>query len=494
VPSVLVIDDEYGVRSGIRQILEMEGYVVEVAATGNEALVLLDQRLFDIALIDYQLPDVDGLTLLASIRSRKLPTMTCMITAYANIDTAIAATRQGIDFFLPKPFSPDDLLGVMETLSRHKRLKEEAEKLRREHEASLLALATEKSQTSSLIASLRDAVLVINREREVVLANHAMAELLGHQQQELLRKPVDVVLAEASLAGVADLLAADGADDRKVSEITVGDRIFFASAGTFRGDDGVAMGRILTLADVTDMRRMAMEKPRFIRTMVHEFRSPLGAIRSLIEVALDKSLGEGIAPYLPFLERADRRIDKMVELIGDLLSLSRIDLERKASVAAPSDLSACVAATLELYREKMIAQDLAASVTIEAGLPTLAIADEDLKTILGNLIGNAIKYSRSAGAVRVTASRQEGAIAVDISDAGIGIKPENLSRLFDEFFREKRTETRDIEGNGLGLAIVKRLVERAGGRVEVTSVLGQGSTFRVVLPASPVADSVASPV
>jgi two-component system phosphate regulon sensor histidine kinase PhoR len=486
LPSVLVIDDEYGVRSGIRQILEMEGYVVEMAATGREALALLDQKCFDIALIDYQLPDVDGLTLLSTMRSRKLPTMTCMITAYANIDTAIAATRQGIDFFLPKPFSPDDLLGVMETLSRHKRLKEEAEKLRRENEASLLALATEKSQTSSLVSSLRDAVLVINREREVVLANHAMAELLGHQQQELLRKSVDAVLAEASLAGLADLLPVSGDDDRKISELTVGDKIFFASVVTFRGDDGVAMGRILTLADVTEIRRMAMEKPRFIRTMVHEFRSPLGAIRSLIEVALDKSLGGDIAPYLPFLERADRRIDKMVELIGDLLSLSRIDLERTASAAVGNtDLPICVAAVADLYREKMAAQQLAFGTSIDPGL-AVRIADEDLRTILGNLLGNAIKYSRDAGAVQVNAARKDSDIAIEVVDSGIGIKPENLARLFEEFFREKRPETRDIEGNGLGLAIVKRLVERAGGRVEVASVLGQGSTFRVVLPASPV--------
>jgi two-component system phosphate regulon sensor histidine kinase PhoR len=485
--SVLVIDDEYGVRSGIGQILEMEGYVVELAATGREALALLDQRSFDIALIDYQLPDVDGLTVLASMRSRKLPTMTCMITAYANIDTAIAATRQGIDFFLPKPFSPDDLLGVMETLSRHKRLKEEAEKLRRENEASLLALATEKTQTSSLVSSLRDAVLVTNREHEVVLANHAMAELLGHQQQELLRKTVDAVLAEASLAGLADLLAASGDDDRKVSELTIGDKIFFASAVTFRGDDGVAMGRILTLADVTEMRRMAMEKPRFIRTMVHEFRSPLGAIRSLIEVALDKSLGGDLGPYLPFLERADRRIDKMVELIGDLLSLSRIDLERTATALAENThLLTCVASVVDLYREKTAAQQIALSMAIAPDLPALRIADEDLKTILGNLVGNAIKYSRDGGTVQVNASRNENNIAIEVVDSGIGIKPENLARLFDEFFREKRPETRDIEGNGLGLAIVKRLVERAGGRVEVASVLGQGSTFRVALPASPV--------
>ena len=294
--SVLVIDDEYGVRSGIRQILELEGYAVEVAETGREALELLEKRPFDIALIDYQLPDLDGLTLLASMRSRKLSTMTCMITAYANIDTAIAATRQGIDFFLPKPFSPDDLMGVIETLARHKQLKEEAEKLRKENEANLLALATEKSQTASLVTSLRDAVLVINRERDVVLANHAMSALLGREPKDLLHTPVDTLLEPEAFKPLAALLSGPDDDARRVAELTLGDHVYFASVVGFHREAGEALGRILTLADITDVRRMAMEKPRFIRTMVHEFRSPLGAIRSLIEVATEKSLGAELAP------------------------------------------------------------------------------------------------------------------------------------------------------------------------------------------------------
>jgi signal transduction histidine kinase len=482
VPSILVIDDEYGVRSGIRQILELEGYTVEVAATGREALDLLEQRTFDIALIDYQLPDLDGLTLLASMRSRKLATMTCMITAYANIDTAIAATRQGIDFFLPKPFSPDDLLGVIETLSRHKQLKEEAEKLRKENEASLLALATEKSQTSSLVASLRDAVLVINREREVVLANHAMSALLGREPKDLLRAPVDEVLGAMSMSGLAALLSAQGDEERKLAEVTIGERIFFASVVAFHGEQGTALGRILTLADVTDMRRMAMEKPRFIRTMVHEFRSPLGAIRSLIEVATEKSLGADLAPYLPFLERADKRIDKMVELIGELLSLSRIDLERTANASdPPADISSAVAATMDLYREKLAARKIEASVDIAPDLPHARIGDDDLKTILSNLVGNAVKYGRDDGTLRLRAALREGKVLIEVADSGIGIRGENLAQLFQEFFREKRSETRDIDGNGLGLAIVKRLAERVGGQIEVESTLGVGSLFRVIL-------------
>jgi two-component system, OmpR family, phosphate regulon sensor histidine kinase PhoR len=483
VVSILVIDDEYGVRSGISQLLELEGYTVASAETGREALALLAERTFDIALIDYKLPDLDGLTLLASIRSRKLPTMTCMITAYANIDTAIAATRQGIDFFLPKPFSPDDLLGVVETLARHKRDKEDAEKLRKENEANLLALATEKTQTASLVASLRDAVLVVNRDHEVALANHSMATLLGRSATELLRMPVAEALAGEGLASLATLVSSNDHLEGRVSELTIGDKIFVASMTVFHGADGVALGRILTLADVTELRKMAMEKPRFIRTMVHEFRSPLGAIRSLIEVATEKSLGNQLDPYLSFLERANHRIDRLVELIGELLSLSRIDLDRKADASAtPTDVATAIAMTVDVHRPKIVARRIAATVNVEPNLPRARIGDEDFKTVLGNLIGNAIKYGRDGGSLRVSANLVAGKIQVEVADSGIGIKADNLPRLFEEFFREKRDETRDIDGNGLGLAIVKRLVERSGGSIEVDSTVGVGSIFRVTLP------------
>jgi two-component system phosphate regulon sensor histidine kinase PhoR len=118
-------------------------------------------------------------------------------------------------------------------------------------------------------------------------------------------------------------------------------------------------------------------------------------------------------------------------------------------------------------------------VTVEDGLPAVPMGEEDLKTVLGNLVGNAVKYGRQSGQLAVRARLDGKALVVEVEDSGIGILPENLPRLFDEFFREKRAETRDIEGNGLGLAIVKRLVERAGGRIEVESRVGEGTTFRL---------------
>jgi len=104
---ILVVDDEYGVRSGIRQILEIEGYKVDEAATGAEALALLDTREYDVAFLDYRLPDIDGLTILQNIKEGGLQLMTCMITAYANIDTAICSESRrlwsGTSRPVPKP-------------------------------------------------------------------------------------------------------------------------------------------------------------------------------------------------------------------------------------------------------------------------------------------------------------------------------------------------------------------------------------------------------
>ena len=216
--SILVVDDEYGVRSGIRTILEMEGYDVDEAGDGAEALAQLEQRDFDVALLDYRLPDTDGLSLLQTMKAGGCEAMVCMITAYANIDTAVAATRQGVDFFLPKPFTPDDLIGVVETLLRHRQARDEAERLRRENEANLMALAEEKPQTHSLVSSLRDAVLVVNREGDVVLANRAMTELLGKAEGEVLKRPAQELLGEGALAPLCEPLAAP-AKDRTVRPV-----------------------------------------------------------------------------------------------------------------------------------------------------------------------------------------------------------------------------------------------------------------------------------
>jgi signal transduction histidine kinase len=480
--SILIVDDEYGVRSGIRTILEMEGYDVAEAGDGAAALRALDEREFDVALLDYRLPDTDGLSLLQAMKQRGCEALVCMITAYANIDTAIAATRQGVDFFLPKPFSPDDLEGVVATLLKHKQARTEAERLRAEHEASLLALAEEKTQTHSLVSSLRDAVLVVNRDGDVVLANPPMIDLLELEEADVLMRPAQELLGAGALAPLGEQLAAP-AKDRTVRQLELGDQTYMASLVTFRDEAGEARGRILTLSDISEVRRLAMEKQKFIRTMVHELKSPLGSIKGLLEVVTDKSLGDDLDAYIPMVERADHRIDNLVELIRDLLTLARSEQAPEGEDPELVPVAPVLHEVVELARERGVQRGVTVTTELADGLPPALLGPDDLRLVLSNLVGNAVKYNRDRGSVTVRGAVEDGWLRLDVADTGIGIREQSLGRLFDEFYREKRDETRELEGNGLGLSIVKRLVERAGGRLEVASVEGEGSAFTVLLPA-----------
>lgn len=479
---ILVVDDESGIRSGVCEILALEGHTVDSADCGQVAQELVSQRPYDIALIDYRLPDVDGLTLLQSLRQKSPGVMTCMITAYANIETAILATRQGIDFFLPKPFSPDDMIAAVNTLLGHKKLRDEAERLRAAHAASLRQLASEKSQTHSLVASLRDGVLVVNREGEIVLANRSMAEILGIEARRLLGSQVSSVLSEGVLSPA--LAAFDkGNPVPAVFEADAPPKRLFVTVSGFYDDAGGLLGRIVTAVDITAVKRLALEKARFTRTLVHELRAPLGAVKSIIEVMRDKSLGDTLEPYMQFLARADERIDGLSELISDLLSLSRIEHDGAVQTpAAPLNISPILTEVAELWRDRAATVRVNINVDAAQDLPPCAISADDLRTILTNLVGNAVKYNRPGGDVTVRALRSADGLEIAVRDTGIGIKPENLARLGEEFFREKRGETKGIEGNGLGLAIVKRLVDRAGGRLSISSTPESGSEFRIIFP------------
>ena len=142
-------------------------------------------------------------------------------------------------------------------------------------------------------------------------------------------RPAQELLAGGALAPLAEQLAAP-ASDRTVRQLEIGEQALMASIVTFRADGGEARGRILTLSDISDVRRMAMEQQSFVRTMVHELKSPLGSIKGLLEVVLDKSLGGELDPYLPMMARADDRIDNLVELIRDLLTLARSEQAPRA--------------------------------------------------------------------------------------------------------------------------------------------------------------------
>ena len=218
----------------------------------------------------------------------------------------------------------------------------------------------------------------------------------------------------------------------------------------------------------------------FIRVLGHELKAPLGAVTTSLGIFTNRYLGEDVAAYDPLIGRCQVRLDQMRKLIVDLLDMTRLESGQKQRDLVQLDLHAAVTDAVEL----MTPQAKQRGIRIHADVPDPCVlsADEgEINMILNNLISNAIKYNRDDGEVFVTVAAVAGGVSIAVRDTGIGMSPEEVSKLFGEFVRIRNKKTADILGSGLGLSILKRLAELYNGRVEVESVADVGSTFTVRL-------------
>ena len=226
---------------------------------------------------------------------------------------------------------------------------------------------------------------------------------------------------------------------------------------------------------------MDQRRAQFLAVVSHEMRTPLTSIISFSELLRGEADGLS-AEGLRFLGIIERNADRLLRLIDDLLMLNRLE-----AGGLPLELS-----QVSLPGIAAEAVRTAAPVAAKSGVTLHLDADEGplvradsrrLAQVLDNLIGNAVKFSHLDGLVRVSLRYARGYWRIDVSDTGIGIPPDEAARLFGPFVRGSNARIAGLPGTGLGLAIVKSLVEMHGGHLRVDSVLDQGSTFSVFLPA-----------
>jgi len=221
-------------------------------------------------------------------------------------------------------------------------------------------------------------------------------------------------------------------------------------------------------------------RTRFILRVEHELKAPLAAIHSLITVILT-SFEAGLEPRVKdLLRRSERRVMNLLEMIRELLELSRMKMAAHRFNRQRLNPLPLIERHLELVRPQAEARTLTLEAELEPGLPELIADPEALGQVLMNLLSNAVKYTEQ-GKVSLRATVEEGALVLAVSDTGIGLSEEEKGQVFEEFFRGSRAKGLG-EGTGLGLAIVKEIVEAHGGAITVESEAGVGSTFTVRLP------------
>ncbi|MCC6442453.1 MAG: HAMP domain-containing histidine kinase [Armatimonadetes bacterium] len=224
-------------------------------------------------------------------------------------------------------------------------------------------------------------------------------------------------------------------------------------------------------------------KTEFLLRVTHELRSPLAAIQSNLGIVMNGYLGPVADNQKELLERADHRAKGLLQLINELLDLSRMKSGSLKRRPEPLDAAEILREIIGLLKAGADEKSIAIHTDI-AGEPLMISGDrEPINELFTNLIGNAIKYTPDGGQVTVAAFEQEERLIVRVSDTGIGIGVQDLPHIFEEFYRTQRARSVDREGTGLGLAIAKQIAELHGGTVTVSSQEGQGSTFEVILPA-----------
>ncbi|MEO0669994.1 MAG: ATP-binding protein [Pseudomonadota bacterium] len=340
-----------------------------------------------------------------------------------------------------------------------------------------------------ILAAIPLPSLAIDSTERIVAANPAALTLIGQQARgmnyvTMLRQPMLLDVIEASLGDgkprTARYLGNDGAQDTT----------YQVSCRAVRGVGQGGVGAVVaTFEDVTHVEQASQMRRDFVANVSHELRTPLTALMGFIET-LRGPAREDKAAAERFLDIMQVEAERMNRLVGDLMSLNRVESDERVRPTDTVVLTDVLDSTLRTLRQ--LARD--ASVTFEpefGDMPVRLPGDGDqLKQVFTNLVENAIKYGGVGGRVTVQVSYNDRepafrgpGVRVQVIDYGPGIDPVHLPRLTERFYRGDDHRSRALGGTGLGLAIVKHIINRHRGRLRVQSTLGEGATFTVILPA-----------
>ena len=352
----------------------------------------------------------------------------------------------------------------------------------RERDRQLREVRRRLSRLEGLAQELPVGVAVVDPEGRIMEANHKTFELLAMDPHRDQGRKVLGWLREPELA---DLFARDGPAIRHGTAPYHPDPSRTLEVTTTRKDDGTFL---LMVEEITERLRLQKMREDFVANVSHELKSPLTSLRGFAETLLD-------APDLASERRTEfvgimhAQVERMQTLVADLLTLSRLEAHPGPDEAEPIDPETLLKPLERRFSETAGKKGIRLAVIgSEEGAQLQVLGDaEALDQALANLVDNAFKYTPEGGEVAVTLEERAttGEVAIHVRDSGIGIPPGDIPRLTERFYRVDKGRSRAVGGTGLGLSIVKHILHNHGGRLEVTSEQGRGSTFTAILPTMP---------
>ena len=343
----------------------------------------------------------------------------------------------------------------------------------------LAQTSKDRGELLAMLASMSEGVIATDTRQRVVLVNRRAGELLSFHADEVQGRPLwEVVRNEQILKAAAEVLASAEPTAFQVSPAA--GSYLEITARTYP-PGALPQGLILVAHDTTQSVRYQELRKEFVANVSHELRTPLTVIKGFTETLRDGALRDPVSGP-KFLATIERHVDQLTNLVSDLLELSRLESTPELPRQMSFDAGAMVRRAADLLQPAAQRKEQSMAIDIRAGLPRVIGNPEYIERAVSNLIDNAIKYTPERGKIKVCVTHDSEQVTVEVADNGIGIPPQDLSRVFERFYRVDRSRSRDMGGTGLGLSIVKHVAQVHGGSIDVVSTPGQGSRFRLKLP------------
>ncbi|MGA1979388.1 MAG: PAS domain S-box protein [Sedimentisphaerales bacterium] len=351
-------------------------------------------------------------------------------------------------------------------------------------------LAEEKYRT--IFENSAAAITLVDEREQIISWNKFTEDLLGMDKEDLYLRPVKSLYSEGQWEKIRTLNIVQKGVQRHLETkmIRKDGRLIDVdvSLSVLKNSEGKIMGSIGVTTDITERKRAeeelkeAMEtKSQFVSTVSHELRTPLASMKEAISIVLEEVSGKINKDQKNFLNIAQKNIDRLAKLINEVLDFQKLSANKMKFNMRENDIREVVkdaCHTMTLYAEK---KKVKLSVKLDDDLPKARFDSDGIMQVLTNLISNSIKFTPENGQVFVSVQHKGEDLVIQVSDTGIGVPKENLPKLFAPFYQVHQ-HGQQVKGTGLGLAIVSKIVMMHGGRIEVESEVGQGTTFTVFLP------------
>jgi two-component system phosphate regulon sensor histidine kinase PhoR len=486
VGPVLVVDDEKFFQDLISGILLEEGYEVDIAGSGEEALEACEEGRYTVIVMDLVLPDIIGTEVLARVRERDPDIAVIMITAYASMESAIESLKAGAYDYIKKPIVREDLVHAVERAIERQVLAVQNRELVQQLETRIEELKAMSREKEEVFRILDEGLVIMEENGRIFDLNPKAVEILGPNKTPL----AGTVLFDTGFP------LPDGFMDtvRESNGLPVRSMVMLPEQGGSRREIelvGLAMRRekgslryLLGFRDLTSIRELEKNREEFLAIVSHDLRTPLTSLKGFIEVLVNGDY-ESESKFREYMGILNSEADRMISLLNDLLDLGRLESGKMELHTEPVSLQDLVTYAMRSMKGLEAQKKVSLVLDPTDGPDLIVEADRRrLLQVMFNLLSNAIKFSPEGGTVEIILRREGNFIFLEVLDEGPGVPTRERSRIFDKYHQTGQISSDRGKGSGLGLAIVKRIIDLHGAVISMEERQEkQGSRFLIRMPA-----------